>query len=178
MNSCNGHSYKRTFASQVYIASCILYCIIYKEMKNALSVFYLSPFLWVFQMPKHRILIIQRIPVSPHSASKRSCITFFLIWMPFLATNKCAVTENKSTHFHSFYFWYFKKMIETYEGGNNHLSNVCSPGGNNLLLTFFWCWKALVMNVSLRLWKLLFIMSKDVPLWMWKSFDTFLALGW
>ena len=28
-------------------------------------------------------------------------------------------------------------MIETYEGGNNHLSNVCSPGRNNLLLTFF-----------------------------------------
>ena len=23
-------------------------------------------------------------------------------------------------------------MIDTYEGGNNHLSNVCSPGGNNL----------------------------------------------
>ena len=26
-------------------------------------------------------------------------------------------------------------MMDTSEGGNNHLSNVCSPGGNNL--TFF-----------------------------------------
>ena len=82
--------------------------------------------------------------------------------MHFLAANKCAVTENKITHFHRFDFLYFKNMIDTYEGGNNHSSNVCSPGGNNLF-TFFML-KMLVMNVFLRLCKLLFIMSKDVPL--------------